>query len=169
MFCKPPLQSAVNVSFDRNRRRAITKRQRVGALNLLVQVCLVRITQSCDDFETASDWRLWSNYAAYNVLRRFRQLLGSCKSIGSKADHECIAGGASGRLTCLKIASIVLRRMWVLLVSRRASFQCRRRRRRNRVPIAIQINDIYQAAMKRSIEEHEIDKLFNPDPDDFQI
>ena len=36
-------------------------------------------------------------------------------------------------------------------------------------PIAIQINDIYQAAMKRSIEEHEIDKLFNPDPDDFQI
>ena len=36
-------------------------------------------------------------------------------------------------------------------------------------PIAIQINDIYQAAMKRSIEEHEIDKLFNPDPDDLQI
>ena len=36
-------------------------------------------------------------------------------------------------------------------------------------PIAIQINDIYQAAMKRSMEEHEIDKLFNPDPDDFQI
>jgi len=36
-------------------------------------------------------------------------------------------------------------------------------------PIAIQINEIYQAAMKRSIEEHEIDKLFNPDPDDFQI
>jgi hypothetical protein len=36
-------------------------------------------------------------------------------------------------------------------------------------PIAIQINDIYQAAMKRSIEDHEIDKLFNPDPDDFQI
>jgi hypothetical protein len=36
-------------------------------------------------------------------------------------------------------------------------------------PIAIQINDIYQAAMKRSIEEHEIDKLFNPDPEDFQI
>jgi hypothetical protein len=36
-------------------------------------------------------------------------------------------------------------------------------------PIAIQINEIYQAAMKRSIEEHEIDKLFNPDPDNFQI
>ena len=36
-------------------------------------------------------------------------------------------------------------------------------------PIAIQINDIYQAAVKRSIEEHEIDKLFNPDPDDFQV
>jgi hypothetical protein len=36
-------------------------------------------------------------------------------------------------------------------------------------PLAIQINDIYQAAVKRSIEEHEIDKLFNPDPDDFQI
>ena len=36
-------------------------------------------------------------------------------------------------------------------------------------PIAIQVNDIYQAAMKRSVEEYEIDKLFNPDPDDFQI
>ena len=36
-------------------------------------------------------------------------------------------------------------------------------------PIAVQINDIYQAAMKRAIEEHEIDKLFNPDPEDFQI
>ena len=36
-------------------------------------------------------------------------------------------------------------------------------------PIAIQINDIYQAAVKRSIEDHEIDKLFNPDPDEFQI
>jgi hypothetical protein len=36
-------------------------------------------------------------------------------------------------------------------------------------PIAIQINDIYQAAMHRAIEEHEIDKLFNPEPDDFQI
>jgi hypothetical protein len=36
-------------------------------------------------------------------------------------------------------------------------------------PSGVQINDIYQAAMKRSVEEHEIDKLFNPDPDDFQI
>ena len=36
-------------------------------------------------------------------------------------------------------------------------------------PIGVQINDIYQAAMKRAIEEHEIDKLFNPDPDNFQI
>jgi hypothetical protein len=36
-------------------------------------------------------------------------------------------------------------------------------------PITIQTSDIYQAAMHRAIEEHEIDKLFNPDPDDFQI
>jgi hypothetical protein len=36
-------------------------------------------------------------------------------------------------------------------------------------PIGVQINDIYQAAMKRAVEEHEIDKLFNPDRDDFQI
>ena len=36
-------------------------------------------------------------------------------------------------------------------------------------PIGVQINDIYQAATKRAIEEHEIDKLFNPGPDDFQI
>jgi len=36
-------------------------------------------------------------------------------------------------------------------------------------PIGVQTNDIYQAAMKRAVEEHEIDKLFNPDPDDFQI
>ena len=36
-------------------------------------------------------------------------------------------------------------------------------------PVAIQIADIYQAAMQRAIEEHEIDKLFNPEPDDFQI
>jgi hypothetical protein len=36
-------------------------------------------------------------------------------------------------------------------------------------PIGVQINDIYQAAMKRAVEEHEIDKLFNPDPDNFQI
>jgi hypothetical protein len=36
-------------------------------------------------------------------------------------------------------------------------------------PIGVQINDIYQAAMQRAVEEHEIDKLFNPDPDDFQV
>jgi hypothetical protein len=36
-------------------------------------------------------------------------------------------------------------------------------------PIGVQIADIYQAAMQRAVEEHEIDKLFNPDPDDFQI
>ena len=36
-------------------------------------------------------------------------------------------------------------------------------------PIGVQIADIYQAAMQRTIEEHEIDKLFNPDFGDFQI
>ena len=36
-------------------------------------------------------------------------------------------------------------------------------------PMTVQLNDIYQAALKRSIEEHEIDKLFNPESDDFQI
>ena len=36
-------------------------------------------------------------------------------------------------------------------------------------PIGVQIADIYQAAMHRAIEEHEIDKLFNPDVDDYQI
>ena len=36
-------------------------------------------------------------------------------------------------------------------------------------PIGVQVNDIYQAAMKRAVEDHEIDKLFNPDRDDFQI
>ena len=40
----------------------------------------------------------------------------------------------------------------------------RERDARNRTRSAVQINDIYQAAMKRAIEEHEIDKLFNPDP-----
>ncbi len=34
-------------------------------------------------------------------------------------------------------------------------------------PSAIQLGDIYQAAQRRAIEDHEIDKLFNPDPDDF--
>jgi len=36
-------------------------------------------------------------------------------------------------------------------------------------PLGIQIGDIYQAAMQRAVEEHEIDKLFNPDPNDYQI
>ena len=36
-------------------------------------------------------------------------------------------------------------------------------------PIGVQIADIYQVAMQRAIEEHEIDKLFNPEPDDYQI
>ena len=36
-------------------------------------------------------------------------------------------------------------------------------------PIGVQIADIYQAAMKRAIEENEIDKLFNPDPDGDQL
>lgn len=36
-------------------------------------------------------------------------------------------------------------------------------------PIGVQVNDIYQAAMKRAVEDHEIDKLFNPEPDDYQI
>jgi hypothetical protein len=39
----------------------------------------------------------------------------------------------------------------------------------NQSPMAVQIADIYQAAVHRAIEEHEIDKLFNPDFDDFQI
>ena len=36
-------------------------------------------------------------------------------------------------------------------------------------PMGVQIADIYQAAMQRAIEEHEIDKLFNPDFFDYQI
>jgi hypothetical protein len=36
-------------------------------------------------------------------------------------------------------------------------------------PMAIQIADIYQAAAQRAIEEHEIDKLFNPGFYDYQI
>lgn len=38
-----------------------------------------------------------------------------------------------------------------------------------RSPMSIQIADIYQAAMQRAIEDHEIDKLFNPDFFDYQI
>jgi hypothetical protein len=36
-------------------------------------------------------------------------------------------------------------------------------------PMAVQIADIYQAAMQRAVEEHELDKLFNPDFYDYQI
>lgn len=36
-------------------------------------------------------------------------------------------------------------------------------------PVGVQIAEIYQAAMQRAIEEHEIDKLFNPDFDNYQI
>ena len=39
----------------------------------------------------------------------------------------------------------------------------------NQTPMGVQIAEIYQAAMQRAVEEHEIDKLFNPDPDDYQI
>jgi hypothetical protein len=38
-----------------------------------------------------------------------------------------------------------------------------------RSPQAVQIMDIYQAAVNRAIEEHEIDKLFNPEYYDYQI
>ena len=38
-----------------------------------------------------------------------------------------------------------------------------------KTPMGVQIADIYQAAMQRAIEEHEIDKLFNPDFYDYQI
>ncbi len=36
-------------------------------------------------------------------------------------------------------------------------------------PMAIQIADLYQAAINRAIEDHEIDKLFNPDFGEYQI
>jgi hypothetical protein len=39
----------------------------------------------------------------------------------------------------------------------------------SRSPMAIQIADIYQVAAQRAIEEHEIDKLFNPGFYDYQI
>jgi hypothetical protein len=38
-----------------------------------------------------------------------------------------------------------------------------------RSPMAIQVADIYQVAAQRAIEEHELDKLFNPDFYDYQI
>jgi hypothetical protein len=39
----------------------------------------------------------------------------------------------------------------------------------DRSPQAVQIADIYQAAVNRAIEDHEIDKLFNPEYYDYQI
>jgi hypothetical protein len=38
-----------------------------------------------------------------------------------------------------------------------------------RGPESVQIADIYQAALNRAIEDHELDKLFNPDFYDYQI
>ena len=38
-----------------------------------------------------------------------------------------------------------------------------------RLPLAVQTMDIYQAAMNRAVEDHELDKLFNPDFYDYQI
>jgi hypothetical protein len=37
------------------------------------------------------------------------------------------------------------------------------------LPLQVQVTDIYAAARKRAIEEHELDKLFNPDFYDYQI
>jgi hypothetical protein len=39
----------------------------------------------------------------------------------------------------------------------------------NALPMQVQVTDIYAAARKRAIEEHELDKLFNPDFYDYQI
>jgi hypothetical protein len=36
-------------------------------------------------------------------------------------------------------------------------------------PDAVQAADIYQAAKNRAVEDHELDKLFNPDFYDYQI
>jgi len=47
--------------------------------------------------------------------------------------------------------------------------QSSEREQASRSPMAVQIADIYQIARQRAVEEIEIDKLFNPDPDDFQI
>ena len=35
--------------------------------------------------------------------------------------------------------------------------------------LPVQIADIYQAAMNRALQDHELDKLFNPDFYDYQI
>jgi hypothetical protein len=39
----------------------------------------------------------------------------------------------------------------------------------DRFPTAVQISDIYQEAKNRAIEDHELDKLFNPEFYDYQI
>jgi hypothetical protein len=39
----------------------------------------------------------------------------------------------------------------------------------NSTPMAVQVADIYQAAKNRAVEDHELDKLFNPDFYDYQI
>ena len=39
----------------------------------------------------------------------------------------------------------------------------------NASPMAVQMADIYQAAKNRAVEDHELDKLFNPDFYDYQI
>jgi hypothetical protein len=39
----------------------------------------------------------------------------------------------------------------------------------NALPMQVQVTDIYEAARKRAIEEHELDKLFNPEFYDYQI
>jgi hypothetical protein len=39
----------------------------------------------------------------------------------------------------------------------------------NASPMAVQMADIYQAAKNRAVEDHELDKLFNPDHYDYQI
>lgn len=36
-------------------------------------------------------------------------------------------------------------------------------------PVQVSIADIYQAAINRAIQDHELDKLFNPDFYDYQI
>jgi hypothetical protein len=36
-------------------------------------------------------------------------------------------------------------------------------------PVQVSIGDIYQAAINRAIQDHELDKLFNPDFYDYQI
>jgi hypothetical protein len=39
----------------------------------------------------------------------------------------------------------------------------------NSLTSPVQTMDIYQAAKNRAIEDHELDKLFNPEYDDYQI